>query len=284
MSKKNESSTTSPGSDETPSTSPSIDPEAESGESHPSPPTTQEDGSPTSDPEDAPSPLEPSQTPDSHPTEPTSSPESTPSTSDGDDASSTSGPPPSDPVKTVLLDLDENQLAAFARLYQETYARGYREAEPPVTVNGIKAGDRVRAKSIQTAEAFERGTGTVLAVMHNPDSQWEKQWGQPDIEVLVLEDRPLIDLLPVAGYTDYALEPFVPMVDVHAETDTADYESDAGGHVTLYESIPELATPPCVICKHFVDSEQHRQQCVLPTLDRIEAKYTPTTKDKDTES
>jgi hypothetical protein len=57
----------------------------------------------------------------------------------------------------------------------------------------IRVGQRVHHSGERWDEASWHGTATVLAVMENAGSAWSKSYGQRDIEVIVLRDKPLLE-------------------------------------------------------------------------------------------
>lgn len=54
----------------------------------------------------------------------------------------------------------------------------------------LHVGARVRHIGEQYPEAFRSGTGTVAALLHKPRSGWSQSHGQPDIELVMLRDKP----------------------------------------------------------------------------------------------
>lgn len=61
----------------------------------------------------------------------------------------------------------------------------------PIAEHGrLRAGARVRARSHQWPGAAIHGTGTVLEVTEKPGSSWAREYGTPDIEILVVWDEP----------------------------------------------------------------------------------------------
>ncbi|XKH58521.1 hypothetical protein LG293_15830 (plasmid) [Citricoccus nitrophenolicus] len=64
---------------------------------------------------------------------------------------------------------------------------GYTEV---TELGNLTVGARVRHISERYAAAQDRGTGTIERIFHKPDSAWSKDWGSPDIEVIVRRDEP----------------------------------------------------------------------------------------------
>lgn len=58
---------------------------------------------------------------------------------------------------------------------------------------GLKVGSRVRHRGEQYPEAYRDGTAVVLALLRKPNDAWSRQWGRPNIELLVLPDRDRFD-------------------------------------------------------------------------------------------
>lgn len=77
----------------------------------------------------------------------------------------------------------------YTAMRAELAGAGYRDAEHP----SVAPGHRIRHRAEQWPEAWDLGTGVVLAVMERPDSAWSQSWGGPDIELIVLKDRPLFE-------------------------------------------------------------------------------------------
>lgn len=67
----------------------------------------------------------------------------------------------------------------------------------------LVVGARVRNRGEQYSRAYRYGTGVVLAVMRQEDSAWEREWGRPNIEVLVLRDEPFFSLGRITLWADY---------------------------------------------------------------------------------
>lgn len=67
----------------------------------------------------------------------------------------------------------------------------------------LAPGVRVSHCGERRAAAYREGTATVVQVFHEPSSQWEKDWGRPNVEVLALTDRDRFGLGRVAGWADY---------------------------------------------------------------------------------
>jgi hypothetical protein len=77
--------------------------------------------------------------------------------------------------------------AEAASLLAELVERGYAEKE---FHNELRPGARVRHRGHQYSEAFQNGTGVVLHVTEKSPSSWAQSWRTPDVEMVVLWDRP----------------------------------------------------------------------------------------------
>lgn len=95
------------------------------------------------------------------------------------------------------------EAAEFARLRGELAASGYRDAEHKL----LRPGRRVRRRAEQFPEAFDNGTGVILAVMEHVDSSWSRSYRARDIELIVLKDKPLIEgMSRVSQLANYHVE------------------------------------------------------------------------------
>lgn len=83
--------------------------------------------------------------------------------------------------------------AGYVHLAEYTYPRSGRQ---------LRVGARIRHGGEQYPEALMHGTGYVVALVHKPDSPWSRSWRMPDIELIMLRDRPRFDsrLSQVAHY------------------------------------------------------------------------------------
>lgn len=81
------------------------------------------------------------------------------------------------------------EVIEFGRLRAELAASGYVEKE---NHNELRGGARIRRRAEQYPEAFDHGTGVVLVVMERPHSSWSQTYGGPDVELIVLKDKPLL--------------------------------------------------------------------------------------------
>lgn len=68
----------------------------------------------------------------------------------------------------------------------ELHEHGYQD----VAEHGrIRPGVRIRHTGHRWPEAYDEGSGVVLAVTEKPDSSWSQSWGRPDVELIALWDR-----------------------------------------------------------------------------------------------
>ncbi|MDY0829081.1 hypothetical protein SK224_08060 [Microbacterium sp. BG28] len=54
---------------------------------------------------------------------------------------------------------------------------------------GMRAGARVRHIGQRYAEASDRGTANVVAILRNSGSSWERDYESPDVEIVVERDK-----------------------------------------------------------------------------------------------
>lgn len=54
----------------------------------------------------------------------------------------------------------------------------------------LRPGVRIRHSGQQWAEAVLKGTGVILHITEKMDSEWARNWGQRDIEMIVRWDEP----------------------------------------------------------------------------------------------
>jgi hypothetical protein len=85
----------------------------------------------------------------------------------------------------LALHLLGEETGRYEEMRGELLAAGYVDTEHP----RLRPGQRVRHRAQQWPEAFDRGTGTIIAVMEHPESPWAQDYGTPDVEVIVLRDR-----------------------------------------------------------------------------------------------
>ena len=63
---------------------------------------------------------------------------------------------------------------------------GYQEVD---SFGSLSVGTRVRLSGESWPEACEKGTGNVERMFHKPNSQWERKYGRPDVELIVRMDK-----------------------------------------------------------------------------------------------
>lgn len=54
----------------------------------------------------------------------------------------------------------------------------------------LKIGQRVRHVNQQWPEAHAEGTGTIERIFRQPEGQWERTYGRPNVELIVKNDKP----------------------------------------------------------------------------------------------
>ena len=87
------------------------------------------------------------------------------------------------------VELDAVETVRLLAILAELHDAGYEDAEEH---NELKPGARVRHVGHRWPTAYERGTGTVVAVTRKPDSSWSRSWGMPDVELVVAYDSPTL--------------------------------------------------------------------------------------------
>jgi hypothetical protein len=85
----------------------------------------------------------------------------------------------------------------------ELHERGYRDVEQH---GKLRAGVRVRHVGHRWPEAYENGTGGVVAITEKPNSAWSLTYGKPDIEMVVLLDAPSLSGSRLSGLAQYHVE------------------------------------------------------------------------------
>lgn len=83
--------------------------------------------------------------------------------------------------------LDANEQAKVAGILDDLHQSGYRDIEAH---GSLCVGARIRHSGHRWPEAYERGTGVVLAITEKPDSAWSRSWGKPDVELIAVWDTP----------------------------------------------------------------------------------------------
>ncbi len=70
---------------------------------------------------------------------------------------------------------------------------GFQHIDEAPRTPGLRVGARVHNAGERYVEAYTHGTATVLAVLRRGTDEkpdlWEKQWGRPNVEVVVQRDR-----------------------------------------------------------------------------------------------
>ena len=85
--------------------------------------------------------------------------------------------------------LTEEEQDRLLEIRQELRERGYQD----ITEHGdLRVGARIRHRGQQFTEAFRHGTGYVVALMEKPDSAWSRTYRMPDIELVVVFDKPAL--------------------------------------------------------------------------------------------
>lgn len=92
------------------------------------------------------------------------------------------------PERVLPVDLaDETE--AYMRMHADLVNDGYRD----VVHGKLRIGQRVRHRGEQFFEALDKGTGVIVAVTEHRGSSWGHSYRRPDIEVIVLRDKPLFE-------------------------------------------------------------------------------------------
>lgn len=86
----------------------------------------------------------------------------------------------------MSVEMTPEEQSAADELLAGLHAAGYQDL---AEWRELKPGVRIRHRGHQYPEAYERGTGVVVAVTEKPDSSWSKTYGAADIEMVVLNDE-----------------------------------------------------------------------------------------------
>lgn len=85
-----------------------------------------------------------------------------------------------------MTEMTDEERAAVTVLLADLHEAGYRNI---AEWRELKPGMRIRRRSQEYPEAYEHGTGVVVAITEKPDSAWSKTYGAADIEMVILSDR-----------------------------------------------------------------------------------------------
>ena len=86
-----------------------------------------------------------------------------------------------------MADLTPDETEELGALLASLHAYGYVD----IAERGqLRPGGRIRHSGHRWPEAYTEGTGVVLALTEKPDSGWSQTYGMPDIEMVVLWDKP----------------------------------------------------------------------------------------------
>lgn len=106
-----------------------------------------------------------------------------------------------EPTLTTAAALTKAEETKLAAMLAELHARGYQDITEH---KQLRVGGRIRHRGQQYPEAYDKGTGFVVALTEKPDSAWSRSWGMPDVELIMLRDKALLDgysrLASVAHY------------------------------------------------------------------------------------
>ena len=83
--------------------------------------------------------------------------------------------------------MTEAERAEVGAILARLYASGYTDRD---RFNELASGVRVRHTGQRYAAAYQDGTGVILAITERPGSPWSHEWKMPDVEMVVLWDRP----------------------------------------------------------------------------------------------
>jgi hypothetical protein len=83
----------------------------------------------------------------------------------------------------IPLVLRPDIYASAAEKLESFIERGYTPVEQ---YRDFRTGQALNARSHRYPEARERGIGVALAIFEKPDSFWERKWGIPDVEFIIL--------------------------------------------------------------------------------------------------
>lgn len=81
--------------------------------------------------------------------------------------------------------MTDAEAAELARLVADLHESGYRDIAEH---KNLRVGTRIRHRGEQYPQAYEHGTGVVVALTEKPDSRWSQSWRMPDVELVMLRD------------------------------------------------------------------------------------------------
>lgn len=105
--------------------------------------------------------------------------------------------------------IETSEQTEVDRMVAELRKHGYVDLDEyvyPRSGRRLRVGARVRHGGEQYPEALQYGTGNVVALMHRPDSAWSHSWRMPDIEMVMLRDKPRFGESRLSGLAHYHVE------------------------------------------------------------------------------
>lgn len=106
----------------------------------------------------------------------------------------------------TTIEMTAEEQTKLAAMVAELHDHGYPDVEEH---RGLRVGTRIRHVGHQWTEAYQAGTGVVVALTQKRNSSWSQSWGRPDVELIALWDREQVEgrLSQLAQYHVEVIEP-----------------------------------------------------------------------------
>jgi hypothetical protein len=89
-----------------------------------------------------------------------------------------------------MSDLTPAERAELESILAQLHQHGYTKRD---RFNELTPGARVRHRGHQWPEAFQQGTGVIVAITEKSPSAWSTDWGMADVEMVVAWDKPTFE-------------------------------------------------------------------------------------------
>lgn len=89
-------------------------------------------------------------------------------------------------TETTAPAMTDAESAELARMVADLHAHGYRDIAEH---NGLYVGARIRCGNEEHPQAYDHGTGVIVALTEKPNSTWSQSWKMPDVELVMLRDE-----------------------------------------------------------------------------------------------
>lgn len=106
-------------------------------------------------------------------------------------------------TETTAYDMTTDEAAEAEAMLAQLHADGYRDIPEH---GSLRPGVRIRHRGDQYPQAYDHGTGVVLHVTEKSPSSWSVSYGAPDIEMVVLYDRPRLGGSRLSQLAQYHVE------------------------------------------------------------------------------